>query len=120
MDTLDALYQRQHERQDELVRNAEYAVCVLGKGNEFVLVPVTEPEPIADVVEDAIKRRGLQFCGTLGVADGVAACVCEPNREALAVMTSAIMEFAKLHTARRKAKAEEWLIRLWQLEDVRP
>lgn len=117
---MNELERAQHAKQDALVLKAEYAACVIGRDTEFVLVPITGPEPIADVVTDAIKNRGLQFCGLLSIVNGEAHAACEPNREAQAVMILAVSKFARLYTDRRKANAAEWLNQLWQLPDTRP
>lgn len=108
---------------EKLTWDSEIAVGVLGKGGQYVLVPLGEPGPIpAEVLEDA-ARRGFKFCGVLAVLHGRAAVHCEPDIEAAGVMMLAAIGFAG--QVADKIKQEQkgdgvcWLENLWNLTDPR-
>ena len=71
------------------------AVGVLGRGEDYVLVPLTDAGPIPDAVLEDAHRRGFQFCGILAVTQGRAAAKCEPDPDAVSVMMLAAIGFAQ-------------------------
>jgi hypothetical protein len=103
--------------------NADEVVGVLGRGEEYVLVPLNDEAPIPDAVMDDAHRRGFKFCGVLCVIEGRAAAKCEPDLEAVGTMVLAAIGFA--HQVADKLKHQQrgdgvnWLRRLWTLPDTR-
>jgi len=107
------------DAQQQLVWDSEISVVVLGKGTEFVLVPLGEPGPIPKEITEDAKRRGLRFCGVLGrFKDGSAGMECEPDVESMSVMARACFGFAGL-LERQTGDSAEWLKKLWTLPDTR-
>lgn len=107
----------------KLVFDAEISVGVLGKGESFVLVPLTEPGPLPQAVLDGAKRRDLAFVGVLGVVDGEAFARCEPGVGAIYTMMHAALAFAQQVADRLRPRGNGvgWLDleRLWELPDPR-
>jgi hypothetical protein len=115
---------------EQLVSKAEIAACVLGRGKEYKLIYVSEPEPIADAVVAAVQTGQMKFCGTLAVVNGKAAALPEPNLEAVLLCARAAIEFAEYVIDRRKNQSAErqqepkgdstsWLQKLFDLQDTR-
>ena len=93
----------------QLVWDAEDATAVLGRGEDYLLIPLG-PGPIGpDIVEDA-KRRGFRLCGALGTVNGRAAAKWEvADPDALAVMVLAVLAFTQ--GAETKDDSADWLER---------
>ncbi len=106
---------------EHLVCESEIAVGVLGRSEDYVLIPLDGHGPIPQRVIDDAKRRGFQFCGVLGIVNGRAAAKCETDTDAVGVMLLAAMGFAQQVTDKLKSKDDgaDWLERLWELPDTR-
>ncbi len=109
---------------ERLTWDADIAVGVLGRGGEFLLVPLTEPGKISEAVTDDARRRGFRFCGVVAVTNGQASAQWEPYPDAIHTMLHAALAFAQEVADRLKPKqaqgdAVDWLERLWSLPDTR-
>ena len=101
------------DSQQQLVWDAEISAAVLGKGEEVLLVPLSEPGPVPQsVIEDA-QRRGLEFCGVMGYTNGQSAARCEPTEQAVITMARAVFSFAQYVADKLKAQRAEWLKRAY-------
>ncbi len=108
---------------EKLVWDADDAVGVLGRGEDYVLVPLDGQGPIPQEAIDDANRRGFRFCGVLAIMNGQAAAKCEADPDAVGVMMLAAIGFAQQAAEKLKAKPKdegaEWLRRLWELPDTR-
>jgi hypothetical protein len=110
------------DAQEKLVFESDICVGVLGRGGEFVLVPLTG-EIDGAITADALAK-GYSYCGCLGVtASGEPGVRCEPSPEAASVMVLAALAFAQQIADRlrppQKGDGAEWLTRLFLLPDMR-
>lgn len=103
----------------QLVWDASDATAVLGRGEDYLLIPLG-PGPInPDIVEDA-KRRGFRLCGALGTVNGRVAAKWEAaDPDALAVMVLAVLAFTQGDEKLKADDSADWLERLYSLPDCR-
>ena len=99
------------DSQERLVWNSDFAVGVLGSGEQFVLIPLKGGD--ASTV-DALKQdafgKGYGYCGVLAVVDGEAQAKCEPDLSAVYTMMYAGLAFAHLVTDRiRQNRADDFV-----------
>ncbi len=114
------------ESQRQLIRESEFTVVVLGKGEDFVLLRCNGNDDDSDVAEarDA-GERGMRFCGVLALTqDGQLKADIDPrNISAVYTMTFARLAFVHLVADRLKQKPKgdgvEWLTRLFVMPDTR-
>jgi hypothetical protein len=108
---------------------ASIVVGVLGRGAEYVFIPLDEKEAHAKRIELSVAR-GMCFCGLMAYNPRTkeSAAKCEPDPECIATMMYAAPGFAEFVRDRlAKTKAEqsprgdsvEWLESLMRLEDPR-
>ena len=98
------------DAQNQLVLAAELSLAVLGKGADIMLIRL---DGEIDHGVDALSR-GYSYAGVLGVVDGQTYMLCEPGRDLT-------MRLARLAFMRQpKDDSEQWLWRLWSLQDTRP
>src|SRR5258708_8210058 len=96
------------ESQRQLIRESEFTVVVLGKGEDFVLLRANgndEDSSVADA-RDA-GQRGMRFCGVLAFTqDGQLKADMNPaNTGAVYTMVFAGLAFVHLVAARLKSQA---------------
>ena len=106
----------------QLVCDADDATAVLGRGEDYLLIPLGRGPMDPGIVEDA-KRRGFRICGVLGTVNGRAAAEVEAaDPDALAVMVLAVLAFTQQGAAEKvktKDDRADWLERLYSLPDCR-
>jgi hypothetical protein len=109
------------DAQEQLSRDSEISVAVLGKAKEFVLIRIDGP--IDEAARATAVERGFAYCGVMGVKDGQAGVICEPFSDAAYTMMHAAIAFGAQVAERLREKPKgdsvEWLERLWQLPDPR-
>jgi hypothetical protein len=116
------------ESQRQLIRESEFTVVVLGKGEDFVLLRANGYDNDSDVSEarDA-GQRGMSFCGVLALTDDgqLKADINPANIGAVYTMTFAGLAFVHLVAERLKSQehpksdSAEFLERLFALPDTR-
>lgn len=98
--------------QQQLVWDAELSCGVLGRGKEFLLIPLnrhTSP-PVDD------STQGFVFAGVLGLIRGEVVAVCEPKLLAMETMIRASVAFARqLHAPAIHGDSVQFLERLYAL-----
>jgi len=106
------------DAQERLVFNSDLAVAVLGRGGNYLLVP------LADAVDEAAREAeamGYRYCGVLALTrDGRAAAECVPDPDAALTMVRAALGFAMRFAKRLQGDSVEWCERLYRLPDSRP
>lgn len=106
----------------QLVNESQIAAAVVGKGEEFRLIPITADGPDTTAMQAAMGR-GFEYCGVMGWANGQARSRCEPSMEAIGIMACASLAFAEMVAAQLKKQqagdGTEWLQKLWELPDTR-
>ena len=109
---------------EKLVWGADIAVGVLGRGGNFVLVPLTGDGPLDKALTAEAVANRYSYCGALTITDGVAAARCEgANPDCIFTMMHAALAFA--HQVADKLKPQNsddgaaWLQRLFELPDPR-
>jgi hypothetical protein len=112
------------DAQHQLIFESQISVGVLGKGEDFVLIPLRgDGTPFDEAEVDAARDRGLEYCGVLGLKDGVPGAKCEPNPDCIYTMMHAGLAFAQLVADKLRPKpkgdAVDWLTRLFELPDTR-
>jgi hypothetical protein len=101
-------------------------VGVLGKGAEYVFIPLDEAEAHAKRIELSVAR-GMCFCGLMAFSPRTkeSAAKCEPDPECVKTMMHAAYafdEFVRNRLRERvttKDESVEFLERLWLLPDTR-
>ena len=103
---------------EQLAWDAEEAVGVLGRGEEFVLVTLGEPLP--DAVLEYAHRRKYRFCGVLAIVSGRGAARCA-DADAIPTMCAAAVAFGQQVAEKLKAErgSADWLRRLFEIPDRR-
>jgi hypothetical protein len=105
------------DQQEQLAWDSKTSVAVLGKGSEFVLIPLDgTPAPASRQLAEV---RGYHYCGILGYRNRKVEAVCEPNPNAALTMLHASLKFAEAVCATAAPAAEDWMERLYQLPDTR-
>jgi len=109
------------DAQEQLILESEIAMGVLGKGDEFILVPLDGPIEAATMVAVA---RGFVYSGTFTVTKhGESAALFEPDLESAHVMLCASFAFARLIADRLRPQSKDdfaqFAERMWSLEDPR-
>lgn len=106
-----------------LAHESEFTVCVLGKGEDFVLVPVSGDASSGETLCEYAAARGFSYCGCMGVVNGKAAAKSLPDLDSAFTMMHAAFAFASLAADRLKRPEGgdfvEWANRLWSLPDPR-
>jgi hypothetical protein len=107
------------DAQEQLVCDSEVSVAVLGKGRNFVLVPLQDRELDATELVET-QSRGFFFCGVLGIKDGQPSAECS-DPDAAIVMMHAALAFAQEMAGRLRPKDDSaaWCERLHALQDPR-
>ncbi|MGA2203033.1 MAG: hypothetical protein ABSG40_13810 [Terriglobales bacterium] len=103
------------DRIEQIAWDSEYAMAVLGKGTDFLLVDLDTTMP-EEVRQDAVTR-GYRFCGIFGFRNGRTESQFEPDPEAFAVMNCALFRFVQLVAS--KLTHVDTLERLYRLPDTR-
>ena len=101
------------DAQQRIAHDCDRSVAVLGKGEDFVLVPLDGPLDAA--LTKRAEERGFCFCGVMGLEDGLPVAKCEPGPDTAVTMMHAALVFAQ----QVKGPDVDWLERLWQLPDPR-
>lgn len=107
-----------------LAFSSEFCCAVVGRGSEYVLVPMTGAAEIEEAVCDEWVRRGFAYCGVLGVIQGRAVVKCA-DHQSIATVMAASHEFARLvgeRIRRQQITSGDWLswiCTLWSLPDTR-
>jgi hypothetical protein len=114
------------ESQRQLIRESEFTVVVLGKGEDFVLLRANGNEDDSDISEAAdAGQRGMSFCGVLALTqDGQLKADINPaNLSATYTMCFAGLAFVHLVADRLKGQQTDDFLRfaegLHRLEDPR-
>jgi len=109
------------DAEEQLVWDAEISAVILGKGEEFVLIPL-DGTPTPAFLELA-KARGYEYCGVAAYKDGQCSASCERNPGAVHTVMCASFAFARYVAAKTHLKPEgdgaDWLERLATLVDPR-
>jgi hypothetical protein len=108
------------DAQEQMVMDSEISVGVLGKGADFVLIPI-EDGPIDEAATEDALSKGYVYCGVMGVKNGQPGVKCEPNPDAVFTMMHAALAFAQqvAEMLRPKGDELEFLERLYRLQDGR-
>lgn len=117
---MDAPFQL--DPQQQLVWDSEISAVVLGKGEQYFLIPLHFNEHAQAVTLSIARERGYAYCGVMGFKDGQCAVKCEPGMEL--TMCAAAFGFALLHVAPKLSAAQtddslDWLTKLHALKDER-
>lgn len=113
------------DEHEQLVWNtADGGICaaVMGRGEEFALVPLPASDAEMDKALESALAKGLSYCGVLGFKDGQSAVRCE-HPAAIYTMMHAGLAFSHLIAQalrRQQGDAVDWLERLHSLPDSRP
>lgn len=98
------------DAQQKLVWDADISAAVLGRGTDFVLIPISHKEDTS-ASEALARERGFSFCGVLGYFEnGRTEAKCEPNEdpdlalETVVIMASAVQTFAEYVVAKLKVR----------------
>jgi hypothetical protein len=104
---------------EQLVFDAEVSAVILGKGPEFVLIPLDGTPTPASL--QLARVRGYAYCGVAAYKDGQCSASCERNPSAVYTVMCASFAFAKYVVANRKPEGDgaEWLQALYNLPDTR-
>jgi len=106
---------------EQLVFDSDIAVGVLGKGGDFVLVPL---DGAIEAAMEAAVLRGWNYCGCYAVTKtGQPGVRCEPDPDSIFTMMYAALAFAQLVAERLRPKPKgdgvEWIEALYRLPDTR-
>lgn len=105
----------------QLVWDSQISVAVLGRGNDFILIPLNETGvPMSETLLATARDRDFVFAGVFGFINGEAKCKSE-SLDALPTMCAAIPAFVEFLRERLapKSDAVDWLTKLHALEDPR-
>ena len=117
---MDAPFQLDPHRQ--LVWDSEVSAVVLGKGEQYFLIPLHFNEHAEAITLQIARERGYGYAGVMGFKDGNCAARCEPGMEL--TMCAASFAFALLYVApllktAKKDDSVSFLEDLLKLEDPR-
>lgn len=111
------------DRVEQLAWDAEIAVAVLGnpRTGEFSLIDLDHDMPMSEAARESARQRGFEFCGVVGVKNGIADAMCDPVAGALGILCAAVMPFVRRYAAKLGPKSDgaDWLERLHALPDPR-
>lgn len=114
----------QQDEQERFALRSDFSCAVLGRGEEYVLIPLDDG-PIDEAATMDAARKGFWYCGVMGVINGVAAARCNPDLECQRVMMAAAFGFALKYAEHIRQKPNgdgdevAWLEQLMRLEDAR-
>jgi hypothetical protein len=109
----------------KLVLDASESVAVVGRGGQFLVVPLTDGSPLSADLAEQIKTNHFKFCGCFGLVAG------EPRVAAVAVDADSLLTLAaggvywatqlccKRAAEQPQGDSVEWLNGLWVLRDDR-
>jgi hypothetical protein len=105
------------DRLQQLAWDSPLCAAVVGKGDDFVLLPLEGL--ISEAAKQDAAKRELQFCGVVGLRDGSVEVEMESpvDQEALRIMARAVASFTERFAPR--SDGVDWLERLYQLPDPR-
>lgn len=109
------------DAQERLVWDSEVSAVVLGRGKDFVLVPLFDRELDATKLAEA-QSRAYTYAGVLSISkDGQPGTECESRPGAALTMLHAALVFAQEMAGRLRPKDDSaaWCERLHALEDPR-